>query len=174
MAPGADVIVYQGPDNRNTALLYAWNEAIGRGEVSVLTTSFAHREDSEPKPLRHQYDESALMGAALGMTVISASGDSARPDTPCSSPYVTCVGGTKLTTDGSGNVLGETAWSLVGLGRRQDLRRPGVAEGHRRGSKRAMTDVAINASPGKGYWIRRFGNGRPTAGPRSRRRCSRA
>jgi kumamolisin len=38
-----------------------FNEAIARGEVSVLTDSFAHREDSEPKPLRHQYDESALM-----------------------------------------------------------------------------------------------------------------
>jgi kumamolisin len=157
MAPGADVIVYQGPDNRNTALLYAWNEAIGRGEVSVLTTSFAHREDSEPKPLRHQYDESALMGAAIGMTLISASGDSARPDTPCSSPYVTCVGGTKLTTDGSGNVLGETTWSLSGSGDAKTFAVPEWQKGTVKGSKRAMTDLAIHASPGKGYWIRRFG-----------------
>jgi kumamolisin len=142
--------------------------------VSVLTTSFAHREDSEPKPLRHQYDESALMGAALGMTLISASGDSARPDTPCSSPYVTCVGGTKLTTDGSGNVLGETTWSLSGSGDAKTFAVPEWQKGTVKGSKRAMVDLAIHASPGKGYWIRRFGNGRPTAGPRSRRRCSRA
>lgn len=157
MAPGAEVIVYQGPDNRNTALLYAWNEAIGRGEVSVLTTSFAHREDSEPKPLRHQYDESALMGAALGMTLISASGDSARPDTPCSSPYVTCVGGTKLSADAGGNVLGETAWSLSGSGDAKTFAVPEWQKGVHGGSKRAMADLAIHASPGKGYWVRRFG-----------------
>jgi kumamolisin len=157
MAPGAEVIVYQGPDNRNTALLYAWNEAIGRGEVSVLTTSFAHREDSEAKPLRHQYDESALMGAALGMTLISASGDSARPDTPCSSPYVTCVGGTKLSADIGGNVLGETAWSLSGSGDAKTFVVPEWQKSVHNGSKRAMTDLAIHASPGKGYWVRRFG-----------------
>jgi len=157
MAPGADVIVYQGPDNRNTALLYAWNEAIGLGEVSVLTTSFAHREDSEPKPLRHQYDESALMGAALGITMMSASGDSARPDTPGSSPYVTCVGGTKLTTDTDGKVIAETAWSLSGSGDAKSFPVPDWQKGVVTGSKRAMSDVALHASAGKGYWIRRFG-----------------
>jgi kumamolisin len=102
MAPGADVIVYEGPDARNTALLFTFNEAIARGEVTVLTDSFAHREDSEPLPVRDQYDHSALMAAALGITVVSASGDSARPDTPCTSPYVTCVGGTDLETDDEG------------------------------------------------------------------------
>jgi kumamolisin len=157
MAPGAEVIVYQGPDNRNTALLYAWNEAIGRGEVSVLTTSFAHREDSEPARLRHQYDESALMGAALGMTLISASGDSARPDTPCSSPYVTCVGGSKLSADGAGKVLGETAWSLSGSGDAKTFAVPEWQQGVNKGSKRAMVDLAVHASPAKGYWVRRFG-----------------
>jgi len=158
MAPGADVIVYQGPDNRNTALLYAWNEAIGLGDVSVLTTSFAHREDSEPKPLRHQYDESALMGAALGMTLVCASGDSARPDTPCSSPYVTCVGGTKLSTDGAGNVLNETAWTLSGSGDAKTFDIPDWQKGVVPGTKRAMADVSLHASAAKGYWIRRFGN----------------
>lgn len=157
MAPGAEVIVYQGPDNRNTALLYAWNEAIGLGEVSVLTTSFAHREDSEAKPLRHQYDESALMGAALGMTLISASGDSARPDTPCSSPYVTCVGGTKLSMDGIGLVLSESAWSLSGSGDAKTFNVPEWQKGVNKGTKRAMTDLALHASPGKGYWVRRYG-----------------
>jgi len=157
MAPGAEVIVYQGPDNRNTALLYAWNEAIALGEVSVLTTSFAHREDSEPKPLRHQYDESALMGAALGITLLSASGDSARPDTPGSSPYVTCVGGTRLTADVAGNVQSETAWTLSGSGDAKSFDVPDWQKGVVKGTKRAMSDVALHASPFKGYWIRRFG-----------------
>ncbi len=158
MAPGAEVFTYEGPDARNTALLYVFNEAIAINEVSVLTDSFAHREDSEPLPLRHQYDESALMAAALGMTVVSASGDSARPDTPCSSPYVTCVGGTKLTADVFGNVLAESAWQSSGSGDAKSFNRPSWQDAIVPGTKRAMVDVSLNASPSSAYWVRRLGS----------------
>ena len=158
MAPGAEVITYEGPDARNTALLYVFNEAIAINEVSVLTDSFAHREDSEPLPLRHQYDHSALMAAALGITVVSASGDSARPDTPCSSPYVTCVGGTKLTADPLGNVLAETAWQSSGSGDAKSFNKPVWQQGIMAGTKRAMVDVSLNASPSTAYWVRRLGS----------------
>ncbi len=157
MAPGAEVNVYEGPDARNTALLFTFNEAIARNEVDVLTTSFAHREDSEPKPLRHQYDESALQGAAYGITVLSASGDSARPDTPCSSPYVTCVGGTELFTDMNGNVSSETAWTFSGSGDTKTFDVPPWQQGLPIASTRALCDVALNASPSSSYWVRRFG-----------------
>ncbi len=157
MAPGADVINYEGPDSRNTSLLYVFNEAIARGEVSVLTDSFAHREDSEPLPLRHQYDEAALMGAALGITVISASGDSARPDIPCTSPYVVCVGGTSLNTL-NGNVISETAWEESGSGDAKTFDRPQWQMGIVPNNRRATVDLALNADPVNGYWVRRFGN----------------
>lgn len=157
IAPGADVITYEGPDARNTSLLYVFNEAIARHEVSVLTDSFAHREDSEPLPLRHQYDHSALMGAALGITVISASGDSARPDTPCSSPFVTCVGGTALSADPLGNVLAETAWQGSGSGDAKSFNTPSWQQGVVPGNRRAMVDLALNASPSSAYWVRRLG-----------------
>jgi kumamolisin len=157
MAPGAEVIVYQAPNNRNTGLLFAWNEAIGRGEVSVLTNSFAHREDSEPPRLRHQYDESALMGAALGITMMAASGDSARPDTPGSSPYVTCVGGTRMAADGQGKVQSEIAWSLSGSGDAKTFDVPDWQTGVVHGTKRAMSDVALHASALYPYWILRYG-----------------
>ena len=157
MAPGAEVITYEGPDARNTALLYVFNEAIALHEVSVLTDSFAHREDSEPLPLRHQYDEAALMGAAIGMTVISASGDSARPDIPCTSPYVVCVGGTTLNMLG-GNVLSETAWDNSGSGDAKTFNRPQWQMGVAPNNKRATVDLALAADPATGYWVRRFGN----------------
>lgn len=48
MAPGADLVVYAGPDARNTSMVYTFNEAIARGEVDMISDSFAHREDSEP------------------------------------------------------------------------------------------------------------------------------
>ena len=157
MAPGAEVITYEGPDARNTALMFVFNEAISRNEVSVLTTSFAHREDSEPMPLRHQYDHSALMAAALGITVISASGDSARPDIPCTSPYVVCVGGTDLVTTSDGVVISETAWNLSGSGDAKTFPRPAWQAAVAPNNKRATVDLALAADPSNPYWIRRFG-----------------
>ena len=50
----------------------------------------------EAEPIRQQYHEASRMGAALGMTIVVAGGDSGRPDVPSSSPYVTSVGGTLL------------------------------------------------------------------------------
>jgi kumamolisin len=157
MAPGADVITYEGPDARNTALLFVFNEAIARNEVSVLTDSFAHREDSEPLPLRHQYDHAALMGAALGITVISASGDSARADIPCTSPYVVCVGGTNLISN-NGIVVSETAWDFSGSGDAKTFNRPAWQAAVAPNNKRATVDLALAADPANPYWIRRFGN----------------
>ena len=157
MAPGAEVYVYEGPDARNTALLFTFNEAIADNKVDVITNSFAHREDSEPKPLRHQYDESALQAAALGITVLSASGDSARADTPCGSPYVTCVGGTDLVADAQGNIQSETAWKLSGSGDSKSFPLPTWQAGLAKGDTRATADLALNASPAHPYWIRRWG-----------------
>ncbi len=157
MAPGADVITYEGPDARNTSLVYVFNEAIARGEVTVLTDSFAHREDSEPKPVRDQYDHSALMAAALGITVVSASGDSGEVDTPCSSPFVTCVGGTDLTTNAMGNVISETAWFESGSGENKSFALPYWQEGMVPATKRAVVEVALASDPAHGYWVRRFG-----------------
>jgi kumamolisin len=158
-APGAEIITYEGPDARNTPLLFAFNEAIALNEVQVLTDSFAHREDSEPLPLRHQYNHAALMGAALGMTVISASGDSARPDIPCTSPYVVCVGGTDLVTNGNGTVVSEVAWNQSGSGDAKTFLTPQWQVGIVPNDRRATVDVALNAGfAGGGYWIRRFGN----------------
>lgn len=157
MAPGADVYVYEGPDARNTALLFAWNEAIADNKVDVLTSSFAHREDAEPKVLRHQYDESALMAAAIGMTVVSASGDSAKPDTPCGSPYVTCVGGTNLKATPDGNIMSETAWSMSGSGQSKSFALPYWQMGDVHDSKtRATADVALSSSPQNPMWVRRW------------------
>ena len=158
IAKGAEIITYEGPDARNTALMFAFNEAIALGEVSVLTDSFAHREDSEPLPLRHQYNHSALMGAAIGMTVISASGDSARPDIPCTSPYVVCVGGSDLVTNGNGTVVSEAAWDSSGSGDAKTFLTPQWQVGTAPNDRRATVDLALNAGfAGGGYWIRRFG-----------------
>lgn len=153
LAPEAALIVYQGPDAHNTSILYAFNEAIGRNQAHVITTSFAHREDSEPELLRVQYSDSAMMAAALGVTVVAASGDSARTDTPSASPYVTCVGGTQLTMDGD-RVVSERAWESSGSGPSLAFPLPYWQEGVVDSETRAVADVAMHASVDKAYWIR--------------------
>jgi kumamolisin len=153
IAPEAELIVYQGPDARNTSMVYTFNEAIGIGEASVITDSFAHREDSEPKLVREQYSMSAMMGAALGITIVAASGDSGETDTPSSSPYVTGVGGTQLKFLAGGNIK-ETAWPGSGSGPAMSFELPDWQAGVVNGSnKRAVADVALAASPSSPYWM---------------------
>lgn len=155
IAPEAELIAYQGPDARNTSIVYTWNEAIARNEVSVLTSSFAHREETEAKLVRDQFNDAARMGAALGMTIVVASGDSSRTDIPSSSPYVTSVGGTSLRLDADGAVEDERAWSGSGSGAARSFPIPKYQEGIviDSGGKRAVADVALNASTESLYWV---------------------
>jgi kumamolisin len=154
LAPEAELIVYEGPDTRNTSLVYTFNAAIERAEVSVLTNSFAHAEYTEPPIVERQYNASAMMGAALGITIVVASGDSGQPDVPSSSPFVTCVGGTELTLTETGAVMTEVAWSESGSGVSETFTIPAWQEGVVLDSdgKRAISDVAMNASGATPYW----------------------
>jgi kumamolisin len=163
MAPEADITVYMGPDARNTSMIYTFNEAIARGEVSVITDSYAHREDSEPRAVHEAYNAAATMAAALGITVIAAGGDSAGVDVPSSSPYVTSVGGTQLRMEGN-RVTREVAWYYSGSGISMTFPTPdwqkGLPEVPRR---RAVADVALNADK-PGYWYTWLGNTIPNTG----------
>lgn len=157
LAPGADMVGYSGPDSRNTSMVFVFNEALTRAPgdgVGVLTDSFAHREDSEPAVVRNQYNDSALFGAALGLTILAASGDSAGTDTPSSSQYVTAVGGTRLTWNG--NILvNETAWSASGSGITISFPMPYWQEDVAGdiANKRVVVDLAAAADPASPYWI---------------------
>jgi kumamolisin len=162
MAPEADLYVYEGPDARNTSMIYTFNEAIALGDVSVITSSFAHREDSEPKAVHQQYSASALMAAALGTTIVAASGDSAGVDVPASSPYVTAVGGTQIKMSGM-NVTAETAWLYSGSGLSRTFPTPEWQKGLMPlPAKRAVVDVALNADTS--YWYTFLGITSPNTG----------
>ena len=105
LAPKAAVKFYQSPDVRDSGLIFAFNEAVGQGEATVINDSYAHNEAVEPVQVRIAYDRSAMAAAAMGVTIFSSSGDSAQPDTPGTSPFVTAVGGTRRENtvwDGSG------------------------------------------------------------------------
>ena len=146
MAPDAAVRVYQAPDIRDTSLVYAFNEAIGGGQVTVVSDSFAHNEGVEPVAVRTTYNYAALEGAALGITVLSASGDSNLVDVPASCPYVTAVGGTSLTTNG-GVWSSEEAWQDTGCGNSSYFAQPSWQQGKTPGNttRRATADISAEA-----------------------------
>ncbi len=162
IAPGADLIVYAGPDAHDSSLVYTFNEAIGEGRVDVITDSFAHREDATPRVIRDQYDVSARMAAALGITVIAAGGDSGEPDVPGSSPFVTSVGGTVVDIDAAGQLTDERAWVLSGSGDALTFEAPVWQAGLPIAGKRAVSDVGL--AGGTRYWAYILGEWQAYAG----------
>ncbi len=138
LAPGANVIVYEGPDNRDTSLVFAWNEAIGAGDAQVVTTSFSRQERYQTVVTREAYHAAGVMAAATGVTAMGASGDGEQEDVPGTSPYVTAVGGTVLGTP-------ETAWESSGCGTSATFPLPDWQKGVRSSGNRATVDLALNA-----------------------------
>jgi len=155
LAPGAELIVYAGPDAHDTSLVYTFNEAIAEGRVDVITDSFAHREDVTPRAIRRAYDASARMAAALGITLVAASGDSGQTDVPGSSPFVTAVGGTVLVLDPAGARVEERVWVFSGSGDSSSFEAPPWQAGLPIADKRATSDVGLAA--GSRYWVYVFG-----------------
>jgi kumamolisin len=149
LAPDAKIISYQAADVHDLSLLMAFNEAIGAGLATVVNDSFAHRETNVSKAVAMQYEISAQMGAALGMTIASPTGDSAGVDLPASCPHVTAIGGTVLSgTD-------ESVWDSSGVGPSHYFDSPAwqAISGDQR---RTIPDVSLAA--GTPYWTLHLGN----------------
>ncbi len=159
LAMDANVIYYSGPDSSDTSLLYTFNEAIGMAEAQVLTDSFDHAEATTSGAVARSYNESAMMAAALGMTLVAAAGDSVEVDTPSGSPYLTAVGGTVVTMDAAGDWLGEESWGNSGCGFSKQFDLPAWQKGVISGSNshRAVADVAVPQGPFwtvfEGQWV---------------------
>ena len=151
LAPNAELIVYQAPDIRDTSILFAFNEAVGLAEATVITNSFGHRESSVSKPVSHAYDDAARMAAAIGMTVVAATGDTGGVDAPASCPHVTAVGGTNLSMTSDNKVASETAWFSGGAGPSKYFAKPGFQKGVAGATTnfRYTADLALN---GQAYY----------------------
>lgn len=156
IAPDADVIYYGGPDNSDTTLLYTFNEAIGQAKVQVISDSFAHAEATTPVPISYGYNESAMMAAALGITVVSAAGDSAQVDVPSNAPYVTAVGGTNVELNSDSSWKAEQSWGLGGCGLSRIFTIPSWQQNEYSAAKgrRTVADVGTVVGP---YWVKYLG-----------------
>jgi kumamolisin len=112
--------------------------------------------------VQRAYHAAATMGAALGISVMAAGGNSAGVDVPSNSPYVTSVGGTVLLMRGMTRVSEVTA-HFSGSGISRTVRRPWWQDGlPARPPMRAVSDLALNAATG--YWFHWLGNTYPNTG----------
>ena len=133
MAPGANIILYAV--NGELPLSTAIAEMVQDGKANVVSQSFSEPEWAyyEGGPSFYLFnsvfaDDYYMLGSALGMTFLAATGDtggsgsSAGPEGgagyPSTSPFVTAVGGTTtyISKTSSGALsFNQTAWSNIGF-----------------------------------------------------------
>jgi kumamolisin len=168
VAPGANIVVYFGP-NQGNGFLDAVQAAIHdeTNDPSVISISWGGPESNSSSQDLQAMDQALQSAAALGVTVCVASGDNGATDGetdgalhvdfPASSPHALACGGTRLPKSGK-----EVAWNdgstggATGGGFSSTFPRPswqvGVPAGHK--TQRGVPDVAGNADPETGYNIR--------------------
>jgi kumamolisin len=118
-APGSSIISYEGP-NTGTGAYDTWSAIISQDTASVVSTSYGLCEPANAGATLSAEDSLFLQAAAQGQTIVAASGDSGSEDCypsgtsdtslqvdyPASDPYVTAVGGTRLSSNGA-----QVAWN---------------------------------------------------------------
>ncbi|GAB2757494.1 S53 family peptidase [Sinomonas soli] len=182
LAPGADIVVYFGP-NTDAGFLDALVQASHASPAPcALSISWGQSEDAWTAQARNAMDQALADAAALGVTVTAAAGDRGstdgvgdgkdHADFPASSPHALACGGTRLVADAaSGTITSETVWndspttSATGGGYSDVFPTPpwqnsSAAAQHRKPAPhpakhgRGVPDVSAVADPQTGYRVR--------------------
>jgi subtilase family serine protease len=151
IAPGAKILLVEAKSSSMTDLLNAVDYARNYPGVSAVSMSWGSTEFSTETNSDGRFTTPA---GHVGVTFVGASGDNGAPAIwPAVSQNVLAVGGTTLQTDGSGNVLGETAWSGSGGGTSRYVALPTYQTSVVGGSRRGAPDVSYNANPSTGFSV---------------------
>ena len=151
IAPKANILLVEANDNSYSNLMAAVSFAAKQSGVVAVSMSWGGGEfstetgfDSTFKtPTGHQ-----------GVTFVVSSGDAGAPASyPATSPNALAVGGTHLSLDSSGNILGESAWSGSGGGISSYETEPTYQKGvvTQTTTNRANPDVSYDADPNTGF-----------------------
>jgi subtilase family serine protease len=145
MAPGAKIVLVEAASDSDIDLFAAVDAAVKIPNVNQISMSWAGSEFLGET----QYDTHFNLS---GPVFFNAVGDTGAETTyPSSSQYVVAVGGTSVSTDGSGNWTGETAWINGGGGDSTYVAKPVwqamVSSSNMTGSNRGTPDIASDADP---------------------------
>ncbi len=152
IAPRANILLVEADSAGEGDLFQAVRYAAGAPGVVSVSMSWAGGEFNGES----SFDSNTFVTPAGhgGVTFLAAAGDSGAPAVyPSASPNVVSVGGTTLSLDGSGNILGETAWSGSGGGLSTYEAQPYYQKGvvTQSGTQRATPDVAYDSNPATGF-----------------------
>ncbi len=173
VAPGAKLAVYFAP-NTDQGFIDTITTAVHdtANRISVLSISWGGPESSWSPASRTALDNACQSAAALGVTVIVASGDNGSTDGgtgnnvdfPASSPNVLACGGTHLSGSGA-TITSEVVWNdqpnggATGGGVSTIFPLPtwqanaGVPSPKGGSGGRGVPDVSGDAAPGSGYQV---------------------
>ena len=175
MAPAASQIVYEGP-NSTQGVNDTYNKIVTDNKAQITTISWGECETQSGAAELQTLDGIFKQGAAQGISLFSAAGDSGAydcndtnlaVDSPASDPNIIGVGGTNLQTSG-GAYGSESVWSNPtdtqrspeGSGGGGGISNtfaqptwqvgPGVKNQYSNGN-REVPDVSADADPATGY-----------------------
>ena len=179
VAPGAHIAVYFAP-NTDAGFLDAITTALHdtKNKPSVISISWGGPESSWTQQSLTSYDQAFQTAAALGVTVIVASGDNGSSDGvkgggnnvdfPASSPHVLGAGGTHISV-ADGKIAAEAVWNDGANGGaggggvsavfalpswQKGLQVRATGGGATPLAKRGVPDISGNADPESGYVVR--------------------
>ncbi len=177
MAPGASQTVYEGP-NSTQGVNDTYNKIVTDNKTQITTISWGECETQSGAAELQTLDGIFKQGAAQGMSMFSAAGDSGAydcndsnlaVDSPASDPNIIGVGGTNLQTSG-GAYGSESVWSNPSDTQRSPKGSgggggisntfaqptwqtgPGVKNQYSNGN-REVPDVSADADPATGYAV---------------------
>jgi subtilase family serine protease len=117
-APGAKIL-FVGSTDCGTSLTAAFMNVVYGHLADVVTDSWSNNGESIAPGSQSSFDQAAMAGAALGITILFSSGDDgdlsaingvASGAWPSTSPYVTGVGGTTLLLHDNSGDKAEYGW----------------------------------------------------------------
>lgn len=177
MAPQAAQIVYEGP-NSTQGVNDTYNKIVTDNKAQITTISWGECESQSGASELQTLDSIFKQGAAQGISMFAAAGDSGAydcndsnlaVDSPASDPYIIGVGGTNLQTS-NGAYGSESVWSNPSDTQRSPKGSgggggisgtfaqpswqvgPGVKNQYSNGN-REVPDVSANADPQTGYAV---------------------
>ncbi|MFD4791146.1 protease pro-enzyme activation domain-containing protein, partial [Streptomyces sp. NPDC058459] len=163
IAPKANVTVFEGP-NSDAGEVDTYQAIVDSG-IPTTSISWGAAESARTSSNINAVDNVFKSGAAQGLGFYAASGDNGSDDAgdgrtsvdfPASDPYVTGVGGTKLTVTSSNAWSREVAWAGGGGGKSSVFRIPSwqtAVQKSAGGGFRQVPDVAAHANPSPGVSI---------------------
>lgn len=150
IAPSAKIILVEAFSDSFPDMIYAVRTAVHMG-ATVVSMSWGGSEFANQDMYNKYFN-------VWGVTFTASSGDSGNGTIfPSTSPYVVSVGGTTLSTNGSGNYLGETAWDGSGGGLSRIENQPTYQQSfpipNNPLGKRGVPDISFNADPNTGFSV---------------------